>query len=473
MRKSIKTLITAFALCAVSAFAVVASGCNVKDKIEQTRCDHVMIDGKVTKEATCSEVGEKILECTMCTYTETEKIPKLAHTEIELKAVSPTCTKSGLTSGIKCGVCDEVLVVQTVVNPMGHNVVSDKAVPSTCTSTGLTEGSHCKRCTTVFQVQATTPMLEHTLIEVSSYAATCEDKGFTGGLKCKNCDYAIDGEVLPALGHSYDNGEITKEVTCTMDGEKTYTCATCNDSYVVKIPFLGHTYEDGNCQVCGQIESFEFSINNVTFVRNVEAAVASSVETLTWEEWVSFHCPIKGAMSYWDGNVVTGEGNHYILVPGSAIGVNPAIGYYVVCYENLAPVSPADKIVDGYNYRFSEMVLDTTDVMTLNYSYMVIKENPYRQDGVFNPVDFRENLLFVAGNEVYNHIRSYNGAIYYEYINEDGKVAKSTTAFDGSKWYAERKIYLWGCSTVNVSKTFYDWVNQYTSGNYKDSCRHI
>lgn len=44
---------------------------------------------------------------------------------------------------------------------------------------------------------------------------------------------------------------ITKEPTCTEDGEKTYTCE-CGDSYTEVIPKLGHNYVDGSCTNCGE-----------------------------------------------------------------------------------------------------------------------------------------------------------------------------------------------------------------------------
>lgn len=50
--------------------------------------------------------------------------------------------------------------------------------------------------------------------------------------------------------HDYKE-EITKEPTCTEEGEKTYTCE-CGDSYTEKIPAKGHHFEDGICTDCGE-----------------------------------------------------------------------------------------------------------------------------------------------------------------------------------------------------------------------------
>lgn len=50
--------------------------------------------------------------------------------------------------------------------------------------------------------------------------------------------------------HSYE-GIVTKEPTCTEEGEKKYTCS-CGDSYTEKIPATGHHYADGECKDCGE-----------------------------------------------------------------------------------------------------------------------------------------------------------------------------------------------------------------------------
>ena len=106
MKRRLKRLVMVLAVCAMSMFAVLASGCSVtdiiKEKIEQARCEHVWDDGEVIKEATCIEVGELIKTCTLCEKTETEEIPLGEHKEITVSAVAQTCLKGGLTDGVKC-----------------------------------------------------------------------------------------------------------------------------------------------------------------------------------------------------------------------------------------------------------------------------------------------------------------------------------------------------------------------------------
>lgn len=43
--------------------------------------------------------------------------------------------------------------------------------------------------------------------------------------------------------HDWDNGKTTRSASCTIEGEKTYTCRQCNTSRVESIPKTDHTYE--------------------------------------------------------------------------------------------------------------------------------------------------------------------------------------------------------------------------------------
>lgn len=93
----------------------------------------------------------------------TARYTAIPHTEVVDKAVEPTCTKTGLTEGKHCSVCNAVLVEQKVVKAKGHTEVIDKAVAPTCTKTGLTEGKHCSACGEVLVEQKVVPALGFTV----------------------------------------------------------------------------------------------------------------------------------------------------------------------------------------------------------------------------------------------------------------------------------------------------------------------
>jgi hypothetical protein len=52
--------------------------------------------------------------------------------------------------------------------------------------------------------------------------------------------------------HEYDEGIETTPATCLDKGEKTFTCGNCGNTKVEEIPALGHSYVDGECTVCGE-----------------------------------------------------------------------------------------------------------------------------------------------------------------------------------------------------------------------------
>ena len=98
---------------------------------------HKFGEWTITKEASCTKDGEKVRICTVCKKTETETIPAAGHTEVIDKAVAATCTKTGLTEGKHCSVCNAVIKAQEVVPAKGHKYV-DTVVKPTYTAKGYT-----------------------------------------------------------------------------------------------------------------------------------------------------------------------------------------------------------------------------------------------------------------------------------------------------------------------------------------------
>ena len=102
--------------------------------------------------------------------------------------------------------------------------------------------------------------------------ATCTEPG-TQTRSCTECG-AEKTETIPAVGHSYedgvctacgakqpcaehtwDDGKVTLDPTCTAKGEKTFTCTVCGATKTEPVDTVDHTYEDGVCTVCGAKQS--------------------------------------------------------------------------------------------------------------------------------------------------------------------------------------------------------------------------
>lgn len=80
----------------------------------------------------------------------------------------------------------------------------------------------------VSQAFDTKSALGHQEVEDPAVEATCEKEGKTAGKHCSVCKtLTLEQKVVPALGHVWDEGKVTKEPTKTEEGIKTYTCTRC------------------------------------------------------------------------------------------------------------------------------------------------------------------------------------------------------------------------------------------------------
>lgn len=101
-----------------------------------------------------------------------------------------------------------------------HTIVVDKAVAATCTSAGKTQGKHCSVCNTVLTAQTE----------------------------------------IPAKGHSWDAGVVTRKPTTTAEGVLTYTCIACKTTKTERIPIRvpGDTNVDGKVDLNDALLVFEY-----------------------------------------------------------------------------------------------------------------------------------------------------------------------------------------------------------------------
>ena len=79
---------------------------------------------------------------------------------------------------------------------------------------GLTEGKKCSVCDEILVPQQVIEAGSHVLVVYYDKPATCTEDGYVYQVRCAICDYIIYTEVIPALGHDYDNG------SCVVCGKK-------------------------------------------------------------------------------------------------------------------------------------------------------------------------------------------------------------------------------------------------------------
>lgn len=79
--------------------------------------DHNFDNGTITKEATCTDIGELTYTCHLCGETQTENIESLGHNYSSV-ITNPTCTEQGFTTYL-CSRCTDSYV-DTYVDALGH-----------------------------------------------------------------------------------------------------------------------------------------------------------------------------------------------------------------------------------------------------------------------------------------------------------------------------------------------------------------
>ncbi len=79
--------------------------------------------------------------------------PNHKHSESELKGYDPTCTEWGREDGTICDICGDAVNGGEWIPPTGHTPVVIPAVPATPTEKGLSEGLKCGNCGEILKEQ--------------------------------------------------------------------------------------------------------------------------------------------------------------------------------------------------------------------------------------------------------------------------------------------------------------------------------
>ena len=237
-------------------------------KTETIAANGHILTAHEAKAATCTEIGWKAYEnCADCDYTTYVEIAAFGHdftgsvwqkdenkhwkmcsrcdetaqtaehTWNEEITIEPTCTAAGRKT-LTCAVCLATKTETIAAN--GHNLTAHEAKAATCTEIGWKAYENCADCDYT------------TYVEIAAFG-----HDFTGSVwqkdenkhwkKCSRCD-----EIDQAAEHTFGDGEITLEPTCTATGLKTYTCTVCFGTKTETIDALGHdeVRHDGKAATC-------------------------------------------------------------------------------------------------------------------------------------------------------------------------------------------------------------------------------
>jgi hypothetical protein len=204
--------------------------------------------GHTGRTATCT----KSAVCTKCNESYGD-VDKANHTNVVEKvgAKEASCTEDGYTGDTKCTDCGAIIKQGETVKAAGHT-----GGTATCTKSAV--------CTTCKEAYGDVDKANHTNVveKVGAKDASCTEDGYTGDTKCNDCGTTIvKGETISASGHKGGTAtctapavcencnkpygttiahnyksEITKEATAKEEGEITYTCSVCGDTYTESIP---------------------------------------------------------------------------------------------------------------------------------------------------------------------------------------------------------------------------------------------
>ena len=233
-------------------------------------------DYTVEKEATCTEDGVKSIHCKNCQATkDSVVIPATGHISSDLvkeNQVEASCSKEGsYDEVIYCSVCKQEISRETKALPKAEHTWDEGTITKEATEEEA--GVKTYTCSVCGETKTEEiPALEHThKFTEEVVEPTCTEAGYTI-YTCK-CGETYKDNEKPALGHTYTS-KVTKEATCKEEGERTYTCERCEDSYTEKIEKIKeHTWDEGTitkeateeeagvktytCSVCGETKTEE------------------------------------------------------------------------------------------------------------------------------------------------------------------------------------------------------------------------
>ena len=105
----------------------------------------------VSEDGSDAKLYDLAIEGKACKHLNTETIP----------AVEPTCTKEGLSEGLKCVDCGEILTKQKTVPALGHTEEIIPGTPATFDEGGLSDGKICSVCGVTLVKQEPTPVRDY------------------------------------------------------------------------------------------------------------------------------------------------------------------------------------------------------------------------------------------------------------------------------------------------------------------------
>lgn len=177
-----------------------------------------------TVQPTCIQEGSTVTKCRNCDFTRTTSIPKTGrHTFSDWIVDSEaTCTTIGYKH-IECTVCKSTIQNETI--PVTTHTLYTERTEPTCTQDG-SNTTKCRNCdySQSYMIYSTGHTLQTEIIDAS---CTTDGQTITA---CSVCGYTYSG-IIPATGHSDGN----KDGNCDYCGTTTCSCKCHSNSFIWKL----------------------------------------------------------------------------------------------------------------------------------------------------------------------------------------------------------------------------------------------
>lgn len=174
--------------------------------------------------------------------------------------------------------------------------------------------------------------------------------------------------------HSWSAWETTTEASCTADGKKTRKCSGCNEKEEEKIPATGHSYNQGDCDVCGADDpNWDDTLVDSRVLQNISITDAGVLR------WTGLRVASKYVLSLTD---IGGTAHTYTIpketrsVDLTALTDNYTLGFgknsaTLTAYETLE-VEIDDEI---YEQEVPiSTATDTFDIVNINAGYSISRK---------------------------------------------------------------------------------------------------
>ncbi len=229
-----------------------AEGCIETTKAAETiaKGEHVFTKYAISKDATCTANAIEKAVCDFCGEATHEREiagTKVAHLyKIYVSNNDATCVADGTMTAV-CEICK-----------MYKDTMTDVGSHKTAAHTPDAKGERCTLCGAELVCLHT-----YSVEKLITKTPTCTEKGQKANV-CSKCKANKPGseEVIPALGHDWNEFIISTAPTCTTTGIEYSICKRegCNWEANYEIPALGHDFVYGKCTRCGD---YEYGCNHI------------------------------------------------------------------------------------------------------------------------------------------------------------------------------------------------------------------